>query len=163
MIMFKWKFKSHVKKKFMRWKTKIDTLKNLIKAVIEVNNKWYKLQQKIHYVSREKSIIYVEQNKKNYKKNFQNENRNKSMINTNTDYYKFAFMKFNVTIKRKKKSFKRKKSKNKNIKCYNCDISNHIMRNCHKHNMMSQQQLNVMLNIETKNDQKKIQKKNFEF
>ena len=43
MIMFRRKFKFHVKKEFMRWKTKIDTLKNLIKAVIEVDDKWYEL------------------------------------------------------------------------------------------------------------------------
>ena len=67
-------------------------------------------------------------------------------------------MKLNIIIKHKKKSSRKKKSENKNIKCYNCDISNHIARNCHKCNMMSQQQLNAMLNIKTKNDQKKIQK-----
>ena len=39
MIMFRREFKSHVKKKLMRWRTKIDTLKNLIKTVIEINNK----------------------------------------------------------------------------------------------------------------------------
>ena len=76
----------------------------------------------------------------------------------NVNYHEFAFMKFNVIIKHKKKSFKKKKSKNKNIKCYNCDILNYIMWNCYKRNMMSQQQLNAMLNIKTKNDQKKIQK-----
>ena len=84
-------------------------LKNLIKAAIEVNNKWYELQQKTHHVSREKSNIYVEQNKENYKKKFQNKNKNKSTINMNTDYYEFAFMELDVTIKRKKKSSRRKK------------------------------------------------------
>ena len=39
MTMFKRKFKFHVKKEFMRWKTKINMLKNLIKAVIKINNK----------------------------------------------------------------------------------------------------------------------------
>ena len=76
----------------------------------------------------------------------------------NTNYYEFASMELDVTIKRKKKSSRGKKSENKNIKCYNCDISGHITRNCHKRNMMSQQQLNAILNIETKDDQKKIQK-----
>ena len=158
MIMFRREFKPHVKKKFMRWGTKIDTLKNLIETVIEINNKWYELQQETHHVSREKSNIYVGQNKRNYKKRFQGGNKNKSMINMNIDYYEFAFMKLDVIIKHKKKFFKRKKSESKNIKCYNCDISDHIARNCHKRNMMSQQQLNVMLNIETKNNQKEIQK-----
>ena len=56
----------------------------------------------------------------------------------NIYYYEFTFIKFNIIIKRKKKSFKEKKSKNKNIKCYNCDILNHITRNCRKRNMISQ-------------------------
>ena len=100
----------------------------------------------------------MKQNRKNYKEKFQNKNKNKSTVNTNIDYYEFAFMELNITIKHKEKSFKEKKSKNKNIKCYNCDISDHITRNCHKRNMMSQRQLNAMLNTETKDDQKEIQK-----
>ena len=43
MIMFKQEFKLYVKKKFMCWKTKVDMLKNLIKTIIEINDKWYEL------------------------------------------------------------------------------------------------------------------------
>ena len=72
--------------------------KNLIKAVVEINDKWYELQQTTRHVSREKSNIYVRQNKKNYRKNFQNENKIKSTINTNIDYYKSAFTVSDRTI-----------------------------------------------------------------
>ena len=53
----------------------------------------------------------MKQNKKNYKKKFQDENKNKSIINMNIDYYEFTFMKLNVIIKRKKKFFKKKSQK----------------------------------------------------
>ena len=63
------------------------------------------------------------------------------------EHVNIVSMKLNFTIRfNKKKNFKVKRNNmKKNKTCYSCDKSNYFVKNCRSREMMSQQQINVML------------------
>ena len=99
MIIYRKKLKNYVKNEFIRYDDNIENMKNLIKILIELDDKFYEKIMKKHYDSREKSNIYVET------WNFRNNNNKNQRNNIN---YEITSMKLNVTMRRKKKNLKEK-------------------------------------------------------
>ena len=65
-------------------------------------------------------------------------------------------MKLNMTHRNKKKNLKNKKNEKKKKLCYECEKTDHFVRNCRNESVMSQRQLNVTLKrIFETNDLKK--------
>ena len=65
-------------------------------------------------------------------------------------------MKLKMTHRRKKKNSKNKKENKEKKLCYECEKTDHFVRNCRNESVMSQRQLNVTLKKISKiNDMKK--------
>ena len=54
-------------------------------------------------------------------------------------------MKLNMTHRSREKNLKNKKNEKKKKLCYECEKTDHFVRNCRNKNVMSQRQLNVTL------------------
>ena len=66
-------------------------------------------------------------------------------------------MKLNMTHWSRKKNFKSKKNEKEKKLCYECEKTDHFVRNCRNESVMSQRQLNVTLKkISETNDLKKV-------
>ena len=118
MIMYRKKFKKNIKNEFIRYNDNIEIMKNLIKISIELDDKFYEKIMKKHYNSREKLNIYVEISK------FRNNNNKNQRNNIN---YEITSLKLNAIIRRKKKNLKKKNNKKQKL-CYECNQSNHFVR-----------------------------------
>ncbi len=99
---------------------------NLIKVVIDFDNKLYKRVIKKRYDQfHERAKIFFESTIKYHQREFRFNQRY-----NNSNYRKFTFIKLNFTQRRKEKNSKKKQDNKFQKTCYLCDKSNYFARDC---------------------------------
>ena len=125
------------------WGEKIDDLKSLIAAIIEINNKLYEQTLKNRfYDSRGRADTYVGAKRDNaFRYGKQRD-----------PHYGTTPMELNSVKRGKGKPLRKKQEKQS---CYKCDKSKHFAKNCKSKNVMLKRQLNAMLKIKFEQKNKK--------
>ena len=139
MIMFRRKLKNNVKDEIMRDERDYKNLAEFIEIVINLDNKLYERVMKKRYDQFKDRAELIYESAAEYAKSKQ-----QSYIK-NSEYTEFASMKLNMTHRRKGKNFKSKKESKEKKLCYECEKTDHFIKNCRNENVMPQRQLNVTL------------------
>ena len=138
MIMYRRELKNNVKNEFMRNERDYEDLQELIEITIELDDKLYERVMKKRYdYSKNKTELIYEPTVRYVKSKHQSYIRN-------SEYTELASMKLDITQQRKGKNSKNKK-KSKEKLCYECEKTDHFVRNCRNENVMLRRQLNVTL------------------
>ena len=145
--MYRRELKEQVKNELMRDERAYETLDELIKIFIDLDDKLYErvMKRKYDEESRERVKIYLSRLPLSY---FEESNFDKGRrVDEHVD---IVSMKLNFTIRfNKEKNFKVKRNNMKKDKtCYSCDKSSHFVKDCRSRGMMPQRQINVMLRRE---------------
>jgi len=118
----------------------ISDMFNLIKVIIDLDDKLYERAMKKRYDQfHERAEIFFELTIKYHLK----ESRFKQKY-SNLDYCESASMKLDSTQYCKEKNSRRKQN-NKSKTCYSCDKLNHFARDYRSKNLMISRQINAML------------------
>ena len=150
MTMFRRELKNNVKDEIMRNERDYKRLAEFIEIVIDFDNKLYKRVMKKQYGQFKDKAEIIYKSTAEYVKSKQ-----QSYIKNSEDI-EFILKKLNMTHWRKEKNSKNK-NKNKEKKlCYECEKTDHFVKNCHNESVMLQRQLNITLKKIFKiNDMKK--------
>ena len=139
MTMFRRELKNNVKDEIMRDKRDYENFAELIKIVIDFNDKLYERVMKKRYDQFKNKVKLIYKSTAEYAKSKQ-----RSYIR-NSKYIEFASMKLNMTHRSREKNLKNKKNEKKKKLCYECEKTDHFVRNCRNESVMSQRQLNITL------------------
>ena len=146
MTMYQWGLKDNVKDELMRHEVMIKTLKELMKAAIEIDDKLYKRAMKKRYDDPHSRAGTYTGTHTSYHQGGTGFFRRK-----NNFYAGTVSMELDSTQQRKGKNLRAKQDNdwNKNIKmCYSCGKPGHFTRDCQSKNMMQWWQINTMLREE---------------
>ena len=150
MIMFRRRLKNNVKDEIMRDERDYESLAKLIKIVIDLDDKLYERVIKKRYDQFKGRAELIYESAAEYAKSKQ------QLYIRNSEYTESASMKLEMTHRRRKKNFKNKKENKEKKLCYECEKTDHFVRNCRNENVMPQRQLNVTLKkISETDDMKK--------
>ena len=142
--MYRRELKEQVKNELMRDEKAYETLDELIKIFIDLDDKLYERVMKKKYDEklRKKIKIYSSRSSSSYLKesNFDKERRVDEHVDIISMELDFA-IRFNKGKNPKVKRGNMKKDKT----CYSCGKSSHFARDCRSREMMFQRQINVML------------------
>ena len=139
MIMFRQELKDNVKDEIMRDGRDYESLAELIEIVIDLDDKLYERVMKKRYNQFKDRARLIYESAAEYAKPKQ-----QSYIR-NSKYIESASMKLRMTHRRRKKNPKNKKKDKEKKLCYECEKTDHFVKNCRNENVMFQQQLNVTL------------------
>ena len=139
MTIFRRELKDNVKDEIMRDERNYESLAKFIEIVINFDDKLYERVMKKRYDQFKNKAEFIYESTAKYAKSKQ-----RSYIK-DSEYIEFASMKLNMTHQSKEKNFKNKKNEKKKKLCYECEKTDHFVRNCRNKNIMFQRQLNVTL------------------
>ena len=128
MIMFRRELKNNVKDEIMRDERDYESLAEFIEIVIDLDDKLYERVMKKRYDQFKDKAEFIYESAAEYAKSKQ-----QSYIK-NSEYIELALMKLDMTHRRKEKNSKNKKKK----LCYECEKTDHFVKNCRNENVMSQ-------------------------
>ena len=135
----------------MRNERDYESLAESIKIVIDLDDKLYKRIMKKRYDQFKDKAKFIYESVIEYAKSKQ-----QSYIK-NLKYTEFALMKLEMTHGRKERNLKNKKENKKKKLCYECEKTDHFVKNCRNESVMSQRQVNVILKkIFETDDMKKV-------
>ena len=149
MIMFRQELKNNVKNEIMRDGRNYESFAEFIKIVIDLDNKLYERVMKKQYNQFKDKVKFIYKSVAEYAKLKQ------QLYIKNLEYTESASMELYITHRRKKKNFKSKKKSKKEKLCYECEKTDHFVKNCCNENMMFQRQLNITLKKIFKTDDMK--------
>ena len=130
MIMFRRELKDNVKDEIMRDERNYKNLAELIEIVIDFDDKLYERVMKRQYDQFKDKAGFTYESAANYTKAKQ------QLYIKNSEYTEFALMKLNITHRRKEKNLKNKKKNKKEKLCYECEKTDHFVKNCCNKNVM---------------------------
>jgi len=131
MTMFRRDFKNNLKDEIMRDGRFISDMFDLIKVVIDLDDKLYEKAMKKRYDQlHERAEIFFESTIKYYLR----ESCSKQKY-SNLNYYESALMKLDSTQYCKEKN-SREKQDNKSKTCYSCDKLSHFAKDCRSKNLI---------------------------
>ena len=138
MIMYRRELKNNIKNELMRNERNYKNLQEFIEITIELDDKLYERVMKKRYdYSKDKAEFIYEPTVKYIKSKHQSYIRN-------SKYIELALMKLDMTQQRKEKNFKNKKESKEKL-YYECEKTDHFVRNCCNENVIFRRQLNVTL------------------
>ena len=139
MIMFRRELKNNVKNEIMRDERDYKSLAEFIEIVIDLDDKLYERVMKKRYDQFRDRTKFIYESAAEYAKSKQ-----QSYIR-NSEYIEFASMELEMTHQHKEKNFKNKKKNKEKKLCYECEKTDHFVKNCRNENVISQRQLNITL------------------
>ena len=149
MTIFRRELKNNVKNEIIHDERNYESLAEFIKIVIDFNDRLYeRIMKKRYDQSKDKAWLIYESTMKYV--------RSKKTISyiRNSEYTDPTLMKLDMIQRCKEKNFKNKKKSKKKL-CYECEKTDHFIKNCRNENMISQQQLNITLKKVSETDDKK--------
>ena len=136
--MYRRELKNNVKNELMRDERDYEDLQKFIEITIELDDKLYERVMKKRYDQSKDRAELIYESAVRYVKS-----KHQSYIR-NSGYIEFALMKLDMTQQRKRKNSKSKR-RNKKKLCYECEKTDHFVRNCRNESVMSRRQLNITL------------------
>ena len=129
MTMFRRELKDNVKDEIMRDERNYESLAKFIKIVINLDDKLYEQVMKRRYDHLKNKAEFIYEPTVKYVKL-----KHQSYIR-NSEYIKFASMKFDMTQQHKEKNLKSKR-RNKKKLYYECEKTDYFVRNYRNENVM---------------------------
>ena len=136
-MMFRRELKNNVKNEIMRDEQDYENLTEFIEIVIDLDNKLYERVMKKRYDQFKNRVEFIYESAADYAKSKQ------QLYIKNSEYTESALMKLDMTYWRKKKNSKSKKERKEKKLYYECEKTDHFVRNCRNENAMPQWQLNI--------------------